>query len=59
MGKEMCAQMLEKAGKLPDAGIASVGGRSDGGSNTIGGFHTFVKYNSVEIARSKNCRSWN
>ena len=55
----MHTQMLEKAGKLPDAGIACVGGSSDGGSNTIGAFHPFVKDKSVEIAQSRSCRSWN
>jgi len=45
MGKEMRAQMLEKAGKLPDAVIACVGG----GSNAIGAFHPFVKDEGVEL----------
>eukprot|EP00804_Cyclotella_cryptica_P000739 CCRYP_001034-RB/>CCRYP_001034-RB protein AED:0.07 eAED:0.07 QI:342/0.33/0.25/1/0.33/0.25/4/0/636 len=39
MGKEIKAQMLEKAGKLPDAVIACVGG----GSNAIGAFYPFVE----------------
>merc|ERR1740139_262695 len=38
MGKEIRAQMLEKAGKLPDAVVACVGG----GSNAIGAFHPFI-----------------
>jgi tryptophan synthase len=38
MGREIKAQMLEKAGKLPDAVVACVGG----GSNAIGAFHPFV-----------------
>jgi tryptophan synthase len=45
MGKEMRAQMLEKAGKLPDAVIACVGG----GSNAIGAFHPFVEDEGVEL----------
>ena len=38
IGKEARAQMLEQAGKLPDAAIACVGG----GSNAIGLFHPFL-----------------
>jgi tryptophan synthase len=38
MGKEIRSQMLEKAGKLPDAVVACVGG----GSNAIGAFHSFI-----------------
>jgi tryptophan synthase len=38
MGVDLRAQMLEKAGKLPDAVIACVGG----GSNAIGAFHPFI-----------------
>ena len=45
MGKEMRAQMLEKAGKLPDVVIACVGG----GSNAIGAFHPFVEDEGVEL----------
>eukprot|EP00568_Trieres_chinensis_P002931 CAMPEP_0183308548 /NCGR_PEP_ID=MMETSP0160_2-20130417/22318_1 /TAXON_ID=2839 ORGANISM="Odontella Sinensis, Strain Grunow 1884" /NCGR_SAMPLE_ID=MMETSP0160_2 /ASSEMBLY_ACC=CAM_ASM_000250 /LENGTH=774 /DNA_ID=CAMNT_0025472407 /DNA_START=19 /DNA_END=2343 /DNA_ORIENTATION=+ len=45
MGKEMRAQMLEKAGKLPDAVVACVGG----GSNAIGAFHPFVDDEAVEL----------
>lgn len=45
MGKEMRAQMLEKAGKLPDVVIACVGG----GSNAIGAFHPFVNDETVEL----------
>lgn len=45
MGKEMKAQMLEKAGKLPDVVIACVGG----GSNAIGAFHPFVEDEGVEL----------
>jgi len=45
MGKEMRAQMLEKAGKLPDVVIACVGG----GSNAIGAFHPFIEDESVEL----------
>ncbi|CEP11472.1 hypothetical protein [Parasitella parasitica] len=45
IGKETKCQMLEKAGKLPDAVVACVGG----GSNAIGMFHPFVKDESVSI----------
>ena len=45
MGSEMRSQMLEKAGKLPDAVIACVGG----GSNAIGAFYPFVNDESVEL----------
>jgi len=45
IGKEMRAQMLDKAGKLPDAVIACVGG----GSNAIGSFHPFIKDETVEL----------
>jgi len=45
MGREMRAQMLEKAGKLPDAVVACVGG----GSNAIGAFHPFVEDEGVEL----------
>lgn len=45
MGKEMRSQMLEKAGKLPDAVVACVGG----GSNAIGAFHPFKDDESVAL----------
>lgn len=45
IGKESKAQMLEKAGKLPDAVVACVGG----GSNAIGMFHPFINDKSVKI----------
>lgn len=45
MGREMRAQMLERAGKLPDAVVACVGG----GSNAIGAFHPFVNDETVEL----------
>jgi len=45
MGEETKAQMLEKAGKLPDGVVACVGG----GSNAIGAFHPFVDDESVEL----------
>jgi len=38
IGREARAQMLQQAGKLPDAAIACVGG----GSNAIGLFHPFI-----------------
>lgn len=45
MGEEMKWQMKERAGKLPDAVIACVGG----GSNAIGAFYPFVKDEGVEL----------
>lgn len=45
MGKEIRAQMLDKAGKLPDAVVACVGG----GSNAIGAFYPFVNDKSVAL----------
>lgn len=45
MGREMRAQMLETAGKLPDAVVACVGG----GSNAIGAFHPFVNDEGVAL----------
>ena len=47
MGKEMRAQMLDKAGRLPNAVVACVGG----GLNAIGCFHPFINDESVEIHR--------
>ncbi|MCH8177208.1 MAG: tryptophan synthase subunit beta [Proteobacteria bacterium] len=44
IGRESRAQMLEQAGKLPDALVACVGG----GSNALGLFHEFL--NDREIA---------
>ncbi|MFI4867889.1 MAG: tryptophan synthase subunit beta [Steroidobacterales bacterium] len=45
IGREARAQILERAGALPDALIACVGG----GSNAIGLFHAFLGDRSVEI----------
>jgi len=45
IGKEARAQMLEKAGKLPDVVVACVGG----GSNAIGMFHPFINDQSVKL----------
>ncbi|CAG8449117.1 7105_t:CDS:10 [Acaulospora colombiana] len=45
IGKEARRQMLQKAGKLPDAIIACVGG----GSNSIGLFHSFIDDKDVKI----------
>ena len=45
IGREARAQILEKAGALPDCVIACVGG----GSNAIGTFHAFLGDASVEI----------
>ncbi len=45
IGREARAQILETAGRLPDALIACVGG----GSNAIGLFHDFIADESVEM----------
>lgn len=45
IGREARAQMLETAGKLPDALVACVGG----GSNAIGLFHEFLNDKEIEI----------
>ncbi len=45
IGKEARAQMLDKAGKLPDVVVACVGG----GSNAIGMFHPFINDHSVKL----------
>ena len=45
IGREMKEQMLEKAGKLPDAVVACVGG----GSNAIGAFAPFVDDKEVAL----------
>ncbi|MBX3695058.1 MAG: tryptophan synthase subunit beta [Steroidobacteraceae bacterium] len=45
IGREARAQLLERAGALPDALIACVGG----GSNSIGLFHPFIADAAVEI----------
>jgi tryptophan synthase beta chain len=45
IGREARAQMLERAGALPDAIVACVGG----GSNSIGLFHAFLGDAGVEI----------
>jgi tryptophan synthase beta chain len=45
IGQEARTQMLEKAGVLPDALVACVGG----GSNAIGLFHAFLEDSSVAI----------
>jgi tryptophan synthase len=45
IGKEARAQMLQKAGKLPDAVLACVGG----GSNSIGMFYPFVGDTEVKL----------
>jgi tryptophan synthase beta chain len=45
IGREARAQMLERAGHLPDCVIACVGG----GSNAIGTFHAFLGDANVEI----------
>ena len=45
IGQEMRAQLLEKAGKLPDAVVACVGG----GSNAIGAFTDFIDDATVAL----------
>ncbi len=45
IGRESREQMLKKAGKLPDAVVACVGG----GSNAIGMFHPFINDKNVKI----------
>jgi len=45
IGREARAQMLERAGSLPDVVVACVGG----GSNSIGLFHAFIGDEKVEI----------
>ena len=45
IGKESRAQLLEKAGRLPDVVVACVGG----GSNAIGMFHPFINDKGVAL----------
>ena len=45
IGREARAQMLDRAGALPDVAVACVGG----GSNAIGLFHPFVRDASVAL----------
>ncbi|KAK6906665.1 tryptophan synthase, beta subunit [Kwoniella mangroviensis CBS 8507] len=45
IGREIKSQMQEKAGKLPDAVVACVGG----GSNAIGTFYDFIGDESVRL----------
>ena len=45
IGREIKSQMNEKAGKLPDAIVACVGG----GSNAIGAFYPFIRDETVEL----------
>ena len=45
IGREARAQILERAGRLPDAVVACVGG----GSNAIGLFHAFLDDPDVEL----------
>ncbi len=45
IGKEACAQMLDREGRLPDLLVAAIGG----GSNAIGLFHPFLDDESVEM----------
>ena len=45
IGREARAQMLERAGRLPDAAVAAIGG----GSNAIGLFHPFLEDDDVRL----------
>ncbi len=45
IGRETRRQIMEQAGRLPDALVACVGG----GSNAIGLFHPFIQDKSVEL----------
>ena len=45
IGEEVKAQMLEKEGRLPDVGMACVGG----GSNAIGLFYDFIPDKNVQL----------
>lgn len=45
IGREIKSQLAEKAGKLPDAVVACVGG----GSNAIGTFYDFIEDPSVRL----------
>ena len=45
IGREARTQIVEMAGRLPDACVACVGG----GSNAAGAFHPFVEDTSVEL----------
>ena len=45
IGEEAKAQILERAGRLPDAAVACVGG----GSNAMGLFHEFVPHSEVKL----------
>lgn len=45
IGKEIKLQMQEKAGKLPEAVVACVGG----GSNAIGTFYDFIPDKNVRL----------
>ncbi|KAK0550592.1 hypothetical protein OC846_003607 [Tilletia horrida] len=45
IGKEIKEQIVEKAGKLPDAIVACVGG----GSNAIGTFYDFIEEKNVRL----------
>lgn len=45
IGREIKSQLAEKAGKLPDAVVACVGG----GSNAIGTFYDFIGDESVRL----------
>ena len=45
IGREARAQMLDRAGRLPDACVAAIGG----GSNAIGLFHPFIEDAGVRL----------
>lgn len=45
IGEEVCAQLIEREGRLPDAVLACVGG----GSNSMGLFYDFINEPSVKL----------
>ena len=45
IGREIKQQLMEKEGRLPDAGLACVGG----GSNAMGAFYEFIPDESVRL----------
>ncbi|MCU1348848.1 MAG: tryptophan synthase beta chain [Acidobacteria bacterium] len=45
IGREAVAQLRKRTGRLPDVGIACVGG----GSNAIGLFHELLKHDSIRL----------
>ena len=45
IGEEVLVQMKNQAGKLPDVGVACVGG----GSNSIGLFNPLAEHKSIKL----------